>query len=147
MRTMQSETATTLRRWKLARRLALASIVAAGVASTVAAATVVMSERGCSRHGRHEVSTGYTYPGIGVELEQKGEHFVVRRVFENTPADGKLFPGAVLIAADGQSPTTTAGWTSLIRGDAGTSIELEIAYPCSGHEKVTLTRELIHVRY
>ena len=28
----------------------------------------------------------------------------------------------------------------------GTSVKVEVAYPCTGHETVTLERKLIHIR-
>ena len=113
---------------------------------TAAATYQFSSSRGC-HNAAPVVTTGYTYPGIGVELEQRDDQFVVRRVFKNGPADGKVFPGAVLITADGQRPTSMVGWVGLIRGEAGTPVELEVAYHCRGHEKVTLHRDLINLHY
>ncbi len=145
MNDMSNETAASLGRWRVARRLTLTAIVLSGAMATAAAATYVVPNGGCP-HAR-KATTGYTYPGIGVELEQRGEHFVVRRVFDGTPADGQVFEGAVLISADGQSPDTMSGWTSIIRGPEGTEVELELAYHCRGHETVTLERDLIHLDY
>jgi C-terminal processing protease CtpA/Prc len=89
----------------------------------------------------------YTYSGIGVELEQQGDAFVVRRVFPGSPADGKLFPNAELLSVDGESPRHMQQWTNMIRGERGTSVTLEVEYPCSGRETVTLERDLVRVRY
>jgi C-terminal processing protease CtpA/Prc len=80
-----------------------------------------------------------------VELEQRGDEFIVRRVFPHTPADGVIFPNAQLIAADGESPQTMSGWTSLIRGEVGTDVEIEVAYGCGGRQTVTIERALIHL--
>lgn len=133
-------------RWRTARRMTLAAIVLAGGMATVCAATYRLAAvNGC--HARQVTQTGYTYPGIGVELEQRGDEFIVRRVFPNTPADGKLFPNARLISADGEAPETMAGWTSIIRGEPGTEVELEVSYGCGGAQDVTLERDVIHLRY
>jgi C-terminal processing protease CtpA/Prc len=40
-----------------------------------------------------------------------------------------------------------AGWTSIIRGEPGTEVELEVSYGCSGAQEVTLERDVIHLRY
>jgi C-terminal processing protease CtpA/Prc len=143
---MGKRLAASIARWRTARRMTLAAIVLAGGMATVGAATYRLATvNGCQ--ARQITQTGYTYPGIGVELEQHGDEFIVRRVFPNTPADGKLFPNARLVAADGQSPETMAGWTSVIRGQPGTEVELEVAYGCGGPQHLTLQRDIIHLRY
>ena len=147
---MQQESPPSVRTWRTARRLTLGAIVLTGTVATVAAATYQFStDHRCPHADRHVVTTGYTYAGIGVELEKRGEHFVVRRVFEGAPADGQIRPGAVLLSADGQTADSMGEWTSLIRGDEGTSVDLEVAYSrCGrGHETVTIERGLIHVAY
>ena len=144
---MANRLAASISRWRTARRMTLAAIVLAGGMATVCAATYRLATvHGC--HTQHEVTTtGYTYPGIGVELEQRGDQFVVRRVFPDTPADGKVFPGARLVSADGHSPETMAGWTSVIRGEAGTEVDITVAYGCGGQQEVSIERDLIHIRY
>jgi C-terminal processing protease CtpA/Prc len=125
--------------------MTLASIVLAGGMATAFAATWRLSEvRGC--HARNATAVGYTYSGIGVELEEREDEYVVRRVFPGTPADGQVFPGARLLSADGESPDSMAGWTSLIRGEAGTPVDIEVAYGCGGQQTVTLVRDIVHIR-
>jgi len=147
---MQQEPTASVRSWRTARRLTLGAIVLTGTVATAAAATFQFSStHRCPHADRHVVTTGYTYAGIGVELEKRGEHFVVRRVFEGAPAEGQLRPGAVLLSANGETADTMGGWTSLIRGDEGTQVDIEVAYSrCGrGHETITLERDLIHVDY
>jgi len=143
---MGNRLAASISRWRTARRMTLAAIVLAGGMATVCAATYRLAAvHGC--HAHQVTRTGYTYPGIGVELEQRGDEFIVRRVFPGTPADGKLFPHARLISAEGETPETMAGWTSLIRGEPGTEVELEVAYGCGAQKTLTLQRDVIHLRY
>lgn len=136
-----------LHRWRIARRVTLGAIVIAGTMATAAAVVqrMAMVDHGCSR-GQHGQGS-YTYSGIGVELEQQGDEYVVRRVFPGSPADGKLFPGAALISVDGETPQHVRQWTNAIRGERGTSVELEVEYPCSGRETVTLERDIVRVHY
>ena len=135
-----------LHRWRIARRVTLGAIVIAGTMATAAVlVTRVAMDHPCSR-GTYEQGT-YTYSGIGVELEQQGDEFVVRRVFPGSPADGKLFPNAQLISVDGETPRHVQQWTNQIRGERGTSVTLEVEYPCSGRETVTLERDVVRVRY
>ena len=136
-----------LTRWRIARRLTLGAIVVAGTMATASAVAHRLADSPCGAHARADVQSYYSYSGIGVELTQDGEDFVVARVFPGTPADGKLFPGAVLLSVDGESPRHMQQWTSRIRGEQGSEVELEVAYPCSGHDTVTLKRDVVRVRY
>ncbi len=136
----------TLARWRTARRVTLAAIVVAGTMATAVAVTHRLADGGC--HGkRHQQKADYTYSGIGVSLTQDGDKFVVRQVFPGTPADGKIHPGAVLLSVDGEKPDTMDGWSAQIRGEAGSEVELEVAYPCSGQETVELERAVVRVHY
>ena len=36
-------------------------------------------------------------------------------------------------------------WTAEIRGEQGTEVELEIAYPCSGHDTVVIERDIVRL--
>jgi predicted metalloprotease with PDZ domain len=135
-----------LHRWRIARRVTLGAIVIAGTMAT--ASVVVQRMAGDHRCGGDRYGQGsYTYSGIGVELEQQGDEFVVRRVFPGSPADGKLYPGGQLISVNGETPSHMRHWTNEIRGEQGTSVELEVEYPCSGRETVTLERDIVRVRY
>ncbi|MFV8750671.1 PDZ domain-containing protein [Nannocystaceae bacterium ST9] len=138
---------TILARWRTARRITLAAIVIAGTMATAAAVAQRIGEGGCHGKRGHHKNADYTYSGIGVSLTVDGDDFVVRHVFPGTPADGKIHPGAVLLSVDGETPDTMDGWSERIRGEAGTDVELELAYPCSGHETVELERAIIHVNY
>lgn len=137
-----------LTRWRIARRLTLATIAITGTMATASAVAQRVATSPCSRaQVQTEVQSYYSYSGIGVELTQDGEDFVVVRVFPGTPADGKLFPGAVLLSVDGESPAHMQQWTARIRGERGSDVELEVAYPCTGHETVVLQRDVVRVRY
>ena len=136
-----------LTRWRIARRLTLGAIVVAGTMATASAVAHRLADHPCGAHVRADVQSYYSYSGIGVELTQDGEDFVVARVFPGTPADGKLFPGAVLISVDGESPRHMQQWTARIRGEQGSTVELEVAYPCSGHDTVEIERDVVRVRY
>ncbi|KIG17094.1 hypothetical protein DB30_03691 [Enhygromyxa salina] len=136
-----------LNRWRIARRITLGAIVVAGTMTTAAAIAQRVAEHPCSMSQRANVQSYYSYSGIGVELTQDGSDFVVARVFPGSPADGKLFPGAVLLTVDGESPDHMRQWTNLIRGEQGTPVELEVVYPCSGHDTVVLERAVVRLRY
>ncbi|MCA9683389.1 MAG: hypothetical protein KC457_14415 [Myxococcales bacterium] len=134
-------------RWRTARRLTLGAIVVAGTMSTAAAVAHRVADHPCHSHAqtRTQVNSYYTYSGIGVELMQDGDDFIVSRVFPGTPADGKIFAGATLLQVDGQRPTDMRDFTRMIRGEAGTAVALEVAYPCEGHETVVIERAVVHI--
>jgi len=135
--------------WNFARSLSLSAIVTTGILCTGAVTALAVShgqERVTCSGAAAVVSTGYTYAGIGVELEQRGDDVVVRRVFSNTPADGKLVPGAILTSVNGAHHNHVRAWQRSIRGDVGTPLELAVEYPGLGQRTVLLTRGLIHLR-
>ena len=144
-----TQDAPTIARWRLARRLTLGAIVVAGSLATALAVSHRLSDSPC-RHfhdqSHTEVSSYYTYSGIGVEMGHDGEDFIVRRVFPGSPADGQVFPGAKLISVDGVQPQHMSAWSTQIRGEAGSEVKLEVEYPCSGIDAVTLQREVIRLR-
>jgi hypothetical protein len=144
---MGSPDCTPLARWRAARRATLAAILVAGTIATSAAVAQRMFA-GCPDRGRDDDRVGrhVTYDGIGIAIDRHGDRFVIERVFAGTPADGKLYPGAILVAADGEHPDTIEGWAGRIRGVAGSELELEVAYPQTGHETVVLTRARISLR-
>lgn len=135
-----------IHRWRIARRITLGAIVIAGTMATSAVVVQRMAMDHRCGGGQHSQGT-YTYSGIGVELDQQGDEFVVRHVFPGSPADGKLYPGAQLISVNGETPSHMRQWTNEIRGERGTSVELEVEYPCSGRETVTLERDIVRVHY
>jgi C-terminal processing protease CtpA/Prc len=87
-----------------------------------------------------------TYSGVGIEIAAVRDTARIRRVFEGAPADGKLLPGMHIVAVDGVRPDSIEGWVTAIRGEAGSSVTLEVARRCHGHDKITLIRDVIHVR-
>lgn len=135
---------TALHRWRTARRITLGAIVVAGTMATAGAVANRVADHPCSS-GHHSYSGTYSYSGIGVELTQDGDDFVVARVFPNTPADGKLHAGAILLSVDGEHPKNVQEWTSMIRGERGTEVEIEVAYPCSGHDTVVIERDIVRL--
>ncbi len=145
MRAAES-TRNTLARWRTARRAVLGAIILAGSVVTSAAVMVRMGTRDCSAVQR-QVTRAYTYSGIGVVIERHHDDVVVRQVLPDAPAQGRLHRGARLVAVDGQAPGTLESWASAIRGAPGTTVELEIAYPCGGHKVVTLTRDVVRMTY
>jgi len=133
--------------WKFARSLSLSAIVTTGVLCTGAVAALNISHHKEFACGSDVVvSTGYTYAGIGIELEQRGTDVVVRRVFSDTPAAGKLIPGAILTTVDGVHHGHVREWQRAIRGDVGTPLEIAVEYPGVGQRSVLLQRGLIHLR-
>ena len=106
-----------------------------------------VADHPCHSRAKANIQSYYTYSGIGVELTRDGNDLVVARVFPGTPADGKLYPGAVLMSVDGETPRHMQQWTNRIRGEQGTKVEIEVMYPCSGPDTVVLERDVIRVRY
>ena len=135
----------TLARWRTARRAVLGSIVLAGSVVTSAAVMYRMAARDCADYQR--VDRAYTYSGIGVVIEREDGEVVVRRILPNAPAQGVLHRGARLVAVDGDVPETLEEWASAIRGAPGTTVQLEVAYPCGGHRIVEIERDVIHMSY
>ncbi|MCB9567385.1 MAG: hypothetical protein H6710_09295 [Myxococcales bacterium] len=137
-------TATSINRWRTARSVILGSIILAGSMATSAALMFRLTNTSCAE--RHEIERGYTYSGIGAVIQQRGDHVVVRQVIDGGPADGLLRPGAFLVAVDGEDPGNVEGWANALRGVAGTTVAVEVAYPCGGHETVIIERQMIRVR-
>lgn len=140
----------TLARWRLARRLTLGAIVVAGSLATAMAITHRLAGTPCG-HGDSarelEFQSYYSYSGIGVEMAVDGEDFVVRSVFAGAPAEGRLVPGTVLTSVDGVRPDHMQAWSTLIRGEAGTEVVLEVVQPDATAETIVLQRDVIRVRY
>ena len=133
-------------RWHAGRKVVLGSILVAGALATSAELVQRFATHDCDTV--HHVARAYTYSGIGVVIEQGEEgDAIVRRVLPDAPAQGKLHVGARLVSVNGESPRSIEGWAAAIRGKAGTDVELEVAYPCSGHKNVTLERNIVRVAY
>lgn len=130
-------------RWSTARRVILGAIVLAGIISTFAAVTLRMHHYDCDRV--QQARRTHVYSGVGVSVQQMGDAVVVTGVFAGSPAEGHLSSGARLLAVDGQSFNAIDHWTGAIRGVPGTTVELEVEYPCGGHRTVALQRDIIRV--
>jgi C-terminal processing protease CtpA/Prc len=104
-----------------------------------------MAAHDCAAY--HQVNRAYTYSGIGVVIEREDDQVVVRRVLPGSPAEGRLSPGDRLISVDGQAPYHLEAWADTIRGAPGTSVQLEVAYPCGGHKALGIIRDVIRVEY
>jgi C-terminal processing protease CtpA/Prc len=138
-------TRSALARWRTARRAVLGAIVLAGSVVTSAA---VMYRTGSSDCGaQHRVDRAYTYSGIGVVIERHQGDVVVRRVLRGSPATGKLHPGARLVSVDGENPPSIEAWAEAIRGEPGTTVDLEVQYPCGGEKSVSITRDIVRMSY
>ncbi|MBK8262352.1 MAG: hypothetical protein IPK80_13580 [Nannocystis sp.] len=142
--TNESKIASSLSRWRTARSVVLGSIVLAGTMATSAALLYRVAGSRCGQE--QAVEHSYTYSGIGAVIQQRGEHVIVRQLIPGGPAHGLIREGAVLIAVDGAAPITVEGWADALRGPAGTQVDVEVAYPCGGHETVVLERQMIRVR-
>ncbi len=141
---MRAPTSTTLSRWRVARRAVLGAIVLAGAVATSTAVIRQAAFSGCHNSQRVE----RTYSGIGVVIERDAEEGVlVKRVMPGAPADGRIHAGARLVAVDGEVPGDLQGWASAITGAPGTTVELEVAYPCGGQKNIEIVREAIRLRY
>jgi C-terminal processing protease CtpA/Prc len=140
-----AELKSTLSRWRTARRAVLGSIVLAGSVVTSAAVMYRMSARDCADY--HRVDRAYTYSGIGVVIEREDGDVVVRRVLPDSPAQGVLHRGARLVAVDGEIPETLEDWASAIRGAPGSTVTLEVAYPCGSNRLLELERDVIRLSY
>ncbi len=143
--------ATSISRWRTARRIVLGSIVLAGVMATSAAVVHRYGGTHCRMAKQHRIvvekadSNFYTYSGIGAVIQARGDVVVVRQVMPGAPADGEIREGARLISVDGTYPDSVEAWADALRGPAGTSVTVEVAYRCSGHKFVTMERQLIKV--
>jgi C-terminal processing protease CtpA/Prc len=144
MRSNTESLATSIGRWRTARRVILGSIVLAGAMATSAA--VMYRFGGTNCHSTHRaVDNSYSYSGIGAVIQGRGDHVIVRSVLPGAPADGAIREGARLISVDGTYPDSVEGWASALKGPEGTSVTIEVAYRCSGHKFVTLERKMIRV--
>lgn len=137
--------ATSISRWRTARKIILGSIILAGSMATSAALLQRYAGSNCKAQ-RVVAERGYTYSGIGAVIQQRGEFVVVRDVLPGAPADGVLKEGMHLISVDGMYPVSVEDWASALRGPSGTSVTIEVATRCGGHKYVTLERELIRVQ-
>src|SRR5689334_4722985 len=85
-RLMREPTATTLARWRTARRAVLGAIVLAGAVATSTAIVRQVALSDCPHH--RGVDRAYTYSGIGVVIEREDDGVVIKRVIGGAPAEG-----------------------------------------------------------
>lgn len=142
-----SETDRQIAGWQLARHLTLGTIVLAGslVLGLQSVRELAAQER-CVEAETRQSARVHTYAGIGVELERVGSQEFVRRVFPNSPAQGKIFPGARLESVNGVRPGCSRGWAAMIRGPVGSKVELEVSYDGRRHQ-VAIERDLVRIEY
>jgi|GEM_PF-1007558 len=133
-----------LSRWRTARRVTLGAIAIAGTMSTAAAVANRVAEHPCGAQA-HAYAEYQSFSGVGVVITQDGDQVVVSHVLAGAPADGKLHPGAILLSVDGERPVHLNEWATMIRGEQGTTVEFEVAYPCSGRDTVVIERDIVHV--
>lgn len=144
-RNTESPLATSIGRWRTARRVILGSIVLAGAMATSATVMYRFGGNECRSAHRAPADNSYSYSGIGAVIQGRGDHVIVRSVLPGAPADGAIREGARLISVDGTYPDSVEGWASALKGPEGTSVTIEVAYRCSGHKFVTLERKMIRV--
>ncbi len=139
-------TSSALRRWRLARRGVLSAILVAGAMVTTSA---LMSRMWSEDQGeRVRMVHAYSYGGVGIVIEALADDSVmVSDVIPNSPAAGRIHPGARLVSVDGVHLRELDQWSAAIRGAPGTSVQLEIAYRCGGHERLELVRDLVRVSH
>jgi C-terminal processing protease CtpA/Prc len=131
-------------RWRATRQAVLGAILLAGSLATSAALVGKMARPDASTSRVREPTK--SYGGVGIEITFLRDGVRILRVFEGSPADGKLVPGMYLVAVDDMRPDSLEGWATAIRGEPGSSVTLEVARRCHGHQKITLVRDVIHVR-
>lgn len=146
MRNTDTNLASSISRWRTARKVILGSIVLAGTMATSAALLSRYGGMDCKSQQPRVAERGYTYSGIGAVIQQRGDTVVVRNVLPGAPADGVLREGMNLISVDGVFPVSVEDWAAALRGPAGTSVTIEVATRCGGHKFVTIERKLIHVQ-
>lgn len=133
---------------RCAKRIALGTILLLGsFALTRELSSQLATQQAYYRNFTPAPRQAYTYSGIGIEIDydRSIKQMVVTKVFPNTPADQKIFPGAILISVDDQRPNCTRMWGSMIRGPRGSEVKLNVVYPGSEHEELTLVRQLMHI--
>ncbi len=140
----RSSDSVSLNRWKTARRVVLGAILLAGSMATTAAAVQRMAVR--SQVVQTVSMTEEVYSGIGVSIVERRGQVYVSQVSPHGPAMDQIYPGARLVSVDGEQPTNIIAWRDMLRGEVGTSLELQVAYRCGGTQTLTLERELIVVR-
>ena len=133
-----------LKRWKAARRLTLGSILLCG--SMAISASMVQQMAMSSARAQRGACSLEVYSGIGVTIVSRGQSVYIAEVNPTGPAHGQLAPGAVLVSADGNRPADIASWKSALTGEPGTTVVVEVAYPESGHQTVSLERAVVRAR-
>lgn len=91
---------------------------------------------------------GGTFSGIGVTIENRDGSIVIISIIRNTPAErAGLIPFDVISTVDGVSVSgmSTEEVAKLIKGDAGTSVELGIIRGNNTIKTYTIIREIVNM--
>ena len=90
------------------------------------------------------------FGGVGLEVEQRDDRLIVIAPIEGSPAErAGVRPGdrIVAIAGEGTRGANVEKLVRKMRGDPGTTIEIEVLSPGADKErKLVLTREIIRVK-
>ena len=90
------------------------------------------------------------FGGVGLEVEQRDDRVIVLAPIEGSPAErAGIKPGdrIVAIAGEGTRGSNLEKLVRKMRGDPGTTIEIEVLSPGAEKERrVVLTREIIRVK-
>lgn len=97
----------------------------------------------------YKLMTTGAYGGIGSTIQQRDDYVVVAQVYQGFAADkAGINPGDKIIMVDGDSAKgkTTAEVSSILKGQAGSEINITILRPSQNDTiQVSLTREKIEV--
>jgi carboxyl-terminal processing protease len=88
------------------------------------------------------------FVGIGIDVAvvpgKDGKQLVISRVYPDSPAQKEaLLQGQLVLSIDGQTldPNSPAALIGKLQGEAGTKVELEVAYTDGMKRKVTVERQ------
>ena len=132
-----------LSRWRALRRDTLGGLLIAGM---VVSSLPILYHASISHvNTTRAASNTRSYDGVGLYIKADPRHggTYVQSVVPGGPADGLIEPGAYLITANGSFHDHPRAWAGALRGNAGTEVVVQVAYPDRGHECVRLVRDTI----
>jgi carboxyl-terminal processing protease len=94
----------------------------------------------------YRFQTTGTYAGIGASVRTRNGKVYIDRVFEDYPAQkAGIFPGDIILKIDDQliDPKKNSDISALLKGNAGTKVNILIERPAVGEMLKTLEREKI----
>lgn len=94
----------------------------------------------------YRIMTLGQYGGIGSIIQQIGKEVVIAEPYENSPAaKAGLFPGDIIRKIDNQSVEgkNSEEVTTLLKGQPGTTLTIEVEHPYRGKRVLHITREEI----